>query len=144
MTSSFTRIDTELPLPANSQMLLEKAQIVTDDGGNLAITVRVFGSETRISLHFSDPVGLSYFDELFGSNGGQITRDDRTGSAGWFSRSDNSNTLAHIQSVCGTAFESEADNKSHYRLSLVNNHLDFVANKTYRFELLEHPNGTRQ
>lgn len=137
MTPTFTRIDTELPLPEDNQMLFEKAEMDTNNGGNLVITIRVFGSETRISMRFSDPVGLSYFDELFGSNAGQITRDDRTRSAGWFSRSDNSDTLAHIKSVCGKAFASEAENKSHYRLSLMNTHFDFVANKAYRVEVIE-------
>ncbi|MDQ2088283.1 hypothetical protein [Marimonas arenosa] len=107
------------------------------------VTVRVFapGSGDAGELRFSDVIGFTMKEDVFGSDGGQITREDvepqtdRTGRPGFFQRASASPTMRAIRAAVPPPFGDSVEEHQHYRLHLREHELSFVAGPDYEIKV---------
>ena len=122
----------ETPLDDDKFAYLERFSF---EGDELVVSTRQGGKMMQIT--FSGVVGLTFSEDLLGSNGGQITRDDgEKVPVCILCRSEKSATLAEIRA----ALEAYRDKKwglVHYRLHLREHMLSLVSKRQIISELVE-------
>ncbi|MEL7468106.1 MAG: hypothetical protein AAFN27_06615 [Pseudomonadota bacterium] len=124
----------ELPIrePSHGHFLLER--YVFQDG-ELTVDVRPFRQSRRARITFSNVIGLTMMEDVFGCDGGQITLDDQASKPTGLSSSDSSETLTKVKRVPEPFVGSVADHR-HYWLNLREYQISLVATAEPEIELL--------
>ncbi len=136
----FEAIETNIKLSPEhgSFVLLESYSF---QNGTLTVQLRSAGLGDGLKLRFTDVIGFTMSEDVFGSDGGQITREslkDATVPArpkGFFCRSTTAPTIQSVFDNVPTPFDESVKNHQLFRLSLREYELSFVADR--EFEIVE-------
>ncbi len=111
-----------IPLKAAPTALL---QSMTYRDGSFSVVVEQ--ERKAVQIRFNNVVGLTFFDDLFGTDGGQVLQDDCNQRAP-LSVSDTSRTMQKVRSV-PEPFDDVFTDLRHYRLNLREHTISLVADK---------------
>jgi hypothetical protein len=130
-----------IALPIEDQryghMLLERLEF---ENGTLNVEVRPFQSDQRARVTFSDVIGITIMEDVFGCNGGQITHDGGAIGPRGLSVSEDSRTLGKVRSVT-EPFRDAIEAHRHFWLNLREYQVSIVAAGDLSVELLPDNRG---
>ncbi|MQQ06964.1 hypothetical protein GFB49_00700 [Epibacterium sp. SM1979] len=135
----FEAIETNLKLSAEHGrfVVLESYAF---ERGTLTVHLRSAGLDDGLKLRFSDVIGLTMSEDVFGSDGGQITRESLQDAPmanqpkGFFNRSTTSPTIQAIFDAVKAPFDDSVRDHQLFLLSLREHELSFVAHKEFEIE----------
>ena len=101
-------------------------------GASVTILLRVADSSEAVRIGLNDVIGLTVMEDVFGCDGGQITREGEgaTDLAGApLARSVSSDTIKHVRANVPRPFGDAVDEHAHFSLSLREHHLSIIAHR---------------
>jgi len=136
----FEAIETQLTLSPKhgSFVLLEGYSF---QNGTLNVRLRSAGAGDGLTLHFTNVIGLTMSEDVFGSDGGQITResvdtedDGAVMPDGFFWSSATAPTICAVRDTVPAPFDDRVKDHKLFLLSLREHELSFVAHKAFEIE----------
>ncbi|MEP2717241.1 hypothetical protein [Pseudophaeobacter sp.] len=136
----FEAIETQLTLSPKhgSFVLLEGYSF---QNGTLNVQLRSAGLGDGLTLHFTNVIGLTMSEDVFGSDGGQITREsvdtEDDGAVlpnGFFWSSATAPTIRAVRDTVPAPFDDRVKDHKLFLLSLRELELSFVAHKAFEIE----------
>ncbi|MGC9370629.1 MAG: hypothetical protein ACP5DX_13910 [Paracoccaceae bacterium] len=103
------------------------------DNGELEVRLVTNEGGQDLVLNFFDTIGLTYMEECYDSNGGQIIREEGPVPLVPLSRALNSNTLTFIRNTVPKGFDETVEDHAHFVVQTRTETLSFVANKSVAF-----------
>ena len=136
----FEAIETQLTFSPKhgSFVLLEGYSF---QNGTLNVRLRSAGAGDGLTLHFTNVIGLTMSEDVFGSDGGQITREsvetEDHGAVmpnGFFWSSATAPKIRAVRDRVPAPFDDRVKDHKLFLLSLREHELSFVAHKAFEIE----------
>ncbi len=129
------------PLTFNSPSLRTNINdVFLDDyhwkNGDLKVSLLAANVDHALNLSFNEILGLTYMDECYGSEGGQVVRETKINASTVLSRSLDSETLDYVRKTAGEPFNNAFDEHAYFVVRTRHESLYFLASNFVEMNVL--------